>query len=90
MKAKTCDRIQTLIEIRGDFDPQILPKGTLGTIVECYEQPEGYAVDLAIPDEMLVGGFQYQNVVLTPQQFTVVESPSTSLIGTNPIATYDT
>lgn len=51
-----------------------LPHGTVGTVVECYENPEGYAVDLATPDTGLVGGFSYNNVILYPEQFEVVDS----------------
>ena len=76
MKAKTYDRIETLVEIQADFDTQMIPKGTLGTIVECYEEPEGYAVDLAIPDETLVGEYQYKNIILMPEQFAIAETPS--------------
>ncbi|HEY9867294.1 MAG TPA: hypothetical protein V6D21_24170 [Candidatus Obscuribacterales bacterium] len=72
MKAKLYDKIQILTDIPGDFSDRIILKDTVGTVVECYENPEGYAVDLAIPNSRLVGGFEYENVVLTPQQFIVV------------------
>jgi hypothetical protein len=46
-------------------------------IVEAYEIPrEGYAVDLEIEDDTLVGGHDFENVVLNvvlgPEQFEVV------------------
>jgi len=63
-----------LHEVKGDFSKLTIAKGTIGTVVECYEDPEGYAVDLAIPDETLVGGFSYENVILRPDQFEVVKS----------------
>lgn len=74
MKAKVFDTIKISLDVRADFDRQdlVIPKGTEGTVVECYENPEGYAVDLAIPNENLVGGFEYENVILTPDQFQVV------------------
>ncbi|UBF27784.1 DUF4926 domain-containing protein [Kovacikia minuta CCNUW1] len=72
MKAQIYDQITTLTDIRVDFGSRIIPKGTLGTVVECYQQPEGYAVDLAIPDERLVGNFEYENVTLNPEQFAVL------------------
>lgn len=74
MKAKLYDIIQTLVNINADFDhrDRIIPKGTEGSIVECYENPELYAVDLAIPNDKLVGGFEYENVILNPTQFTTV------------------
>lgn len=72
MIAKLYDRIQTLIDVPADFDDMVIPKDTQGTIIECYQNPEGYAIDLAIPHSHLVGGFAYENVVLTPEQFIVV------------------
>ncbi|MEG4807040.1 hypothetical protein QUA82_04330 [Microcoleus sp. F8-D3] len=74
MKAQLYDTIQTLVDINADFDhrDRIIPKGTEGTIVECYENPELYAVDLAIPNDKLVGGFEYENVILNPTQFTTL------------------
>ncbi|ACK68579.1 hypothetical protein PCC7424_0109 [Gloeothece citriformis PCC 7424] len=48
--------------------------GTQGTIVECYENPEGYAVDLAIPDDRLVGGFAYENVIINSHQLEIVNT----------------
>ena len=75
MKAKMYDGIVTTVDIIGDFTKKLFPKGTSGTIVECYEEPqEGYAVDLALPDESEAGGFTYDNVILYPEQF-VLERP---------------
>ena len=37
-----------------DFGERLIKKETKGTIVEYYEIPEGYAVDLAIPDNTSV------------------------------------
>ncbi len=82
MKAKVYEQIKTSVEVQADFcdrevsgkNNRIIPKGTLGTVVECYENPEGYAVDIAIPDERLVGGFFYTNVILSPDQFEVVNT----------------
>ncbi|MBN3899218.1 MAG: hypothetical protein HWQ41_29285 [Nostoc sp. NOS(2021)] len=65
MKAKVYDQIKTLVEVQPDFADQMIPKNTLGTIVECYENPEGYAVDIAIPNQKLVGSYEYVNVILT-------------------------
>ena len=73
MKAKADNHIKTLIEVESGFRDRIIPKGTFGVIIECYENPEGYAVDLAIPDPSLVGDFNYENVILEPDQFEVVE-----------------
>lgn len=65
-------KIQTLVDIESDFSEQIIPKGSIGIVVECYEKPEGYAVDIPIPDERFVGDFTYENVILTPDQFSVL------------------
>jgi len=52
MKAKLYDEIRRLVDVHSDFGDRLIPKGTMGAIVECYEHPvEGYAVDLAIPDK---------------------------------------
>ena len=83
MKAKIYDEIETMLDIQAEFSDRLIPKGTLGTIVECYEQPEGYAVDLAIPDEGLIGGFSYENLILSPDQFVVMTSATKVLnVGT--------
>jgi len=50
MKAKINDSIQTLKDLTADFSDLIIVKGTIGAVVECYDNPEGYAVDLAIPN----------------------------------------
>jgi hypothetical protein len=62
-----------------DKDNSVIPKGTVGTVVECYENPEGYAVDIAIPDERLVGGFFYTNVILNSDQFEVMSTVTASV-----------
>ncbi len=70
MKAKLYDRIKLLVDINSEFRKKNVKKGTKGVIVECYSQPiEGYAVDLSIPNEDLVGGYEYENVILFPHQF---------------------
>lgn len=72
MKAKLYDKITTLTPINSDFNSVVIPENTEGVIVECYENPEGYAVDIALPNIDLVGGFQYTNVILMPEQFQVI------------------
>ncbi|GFE70851.1 hypothetical protein [Chroococcus sp. FPU101] len=71
MKAEIYDPIKTLAPI--STDGINFPEGTLGTVVEAYTNPEGYAVDLAIPDNKLVGGFRYYNVILKPEQFRLIK-----------------
>ena len=71
-KVSIDDIVELLVDVPSDFSNDVIPKGIRGTVVECYEQPkEGYSIDLAIPDDSLVGGFRYENVVLTPEQFAV-------------------
>ncbi|BBH41442.1 MULTISPECIES: hypothetical protein [Microcystis] len=72
MKAKLYDGIVTLVDISADFGERLIPKGTEGSIIECYENPEGYAVDLGIPDDSSVTGYNYENVILYPEQFIVI------------------
>jgi len=79
VKAKLYDQIKTLVEIQTDFGNRVIPEGTLGTVVECYENPEGYAVDLAIPNQKLVGGCEYENTILSPDQFIVIDIASKTL-----------
>lgn len=68
------DAVELLVDVSSDFSTDTIPKGTRGTVVECYEQPtEGYSIDVAIPDSSLVGGFRHENVVLLPHQFFVQE-----------------
>lgn len=78
MKAKLYDQIKTLVEVQAGFSNEVIAKGMLGTVIECYENPEGYAVDLAIPNKGLVGGFGYENVILYPNQFMIVGATSKS------------
>lgn len=74
MKANIYDGIITLVDIHLNEHHQTIPKGTQGTIIECYENPEGYSVDLAIPDDRLVGGFDYENVILNSHQFEIINT----------------
>lgn len=73
MKASVYDKIKLLMDVQSEFSDQAFPRGTIGTIVECYEKPkEGYAVDVALPDGNLVGVFDYDNVILYPDQFEII------------------
>lgn len=70
--------IQTLVDVKSDFSEYVIPKGSIGRIVECYDKPAGCAVDIPIPDDRLVGGCRYENVMLSPDQFVVLdEAPAT-------------
>ena len=72
MKAKVDDQIRTLVDVPTGATHRIIPAGTEGGIIESYENPEGYAVDVALPDETQFTGYSYDNVILYPDQFVVV------------------
>ena len=76
MPLPTYTLVKTLVAVTSGFSGRIIPQGTEGTVVEQYANPEGYAVDLALPDASLVGGYDYENVVLEPFQFEVVDIPA--------------
>jgi RNA-splicing ligase RtcB len=77
-------RIETIEEIQSEFTDRSIAPGTVGAIVECYQNPECYAVDLAIPDASLAGGFAYENVVLFPVQFQVVSAVNDAVMVAEP------
>jgi hypothetical protein len=72
----TQQTIETLEAIQGEFSDRLIPQGTSGIILEAYQDPECYAIDLAIPDTTLAGGFAYENVILFPNQFKIVSPQS--------------
>ena len=74
MKANVWDQVRLLVDVPGQMsDRDVIPAGTLGAVIEMYESPsEGYAVDVAVPDADSVTGYEYDNVLLTPDQFVVV------------------
>ena len=75
-KAKDGDFVRLIVEVTADVSNRTLPAGTSGVVVESYRHPvEGYAVDLKIPDDSLVGGHDYENVILKPEQFEVIPHP---------------
>ncbi len=73
MKAAINDVVELVEEVQSGFSEYVIPRGTQGTVIECYSDPEGYAVDVAIPEPRLVGGYRYENVVLRPEQFKVIK-----------------
>ena len=74
-KATPNDLIRTFVDVTADFSDRVIPAGTEGVVVEPYDTPmEGYAVDLAIEDDTLVGGYDHENVILYPEQFIVVDT----------------
>jgi hypothetical protein len=70
MRALKYSKIKTLVEIYSDYLNCVIPVGTEGTVIECYEDPqEGYAVDIALPGNSQITGYQYDNIILFPNQF---------------------
>lgn len=74
MYAAMYDRVVTLEDVSADFSDEPLPAGTVGTVVEVFHKPiEGYAIDLGIPSDDLVGRLRFENVILRPEQFEVLD-----------------
>ncbi len=72
MKASVYDEIELSEDVKANYSDEMIPRGTKGTIVEVYSDPqEGYCADLAIPDNRLVGEHRFENVILFPRQFEV-------------------
>jgi hypothetical protein len=74
MKARVDDTVELLVDVPGlSLRGEVIPKGTQGGVVEAYDEPtEGYAVDVAIPDDSSTTGYRYDNLILYPDQFRVV------------------
>jgi hypothetical protein len=64
--------IRTIVGLSAEFSGRHIPSGSYGTIVEKYDRPEGYAVDVVVSRTDLVGGYSFENVILTPDQFEIV------------------
>ncbi len=73
MKAKVYDWIKTLVEVQGSIIKATIPAGTEGTVVEVYDNPEEYDVDVNVPDEKASSGYEFDNITLLPDQFVVLE-----------------
>lgn len=71
MNAKVDDRVRLLVEVKGDFGEH-LPVGTEGFVTECFSDPEGYAIDVSIPDISKIGGLRYDSVEVFPGQFEIM------------------
>ena len=70
--AEVTNAVRTVVDLQADFSDRRIPAGSYGRIVEKYDNPEGYAVDLVVSRPELVGGYSFENVILTPNQFEVV------------------
>ncbi len=66
---KLYDTIKLLVPVISDSTGRNIPAGSRGVVVEIFDTPsEAYAVDFAFPDDSVVTGFVYENVMLTPDQ----------------------
>ena len=70
MKAKTDDGIRLLVAVAGHYE-KIVPAGTRGVVLECYSNPEGYIVDISIPDPNELSGYRYDCIEVAPEQFEI-------------------
>jgi hypothetical protein len=70
--AEVSNAVRTLVELQAEDSDGTIPLGSYGRIIEKYDTPEGYAVDLVVSRPELVGGYSFENVILTPDQFEVV------------------
>ncbi|HEY0478375.1 MAG TPA: hypothetical protein VGD37_12710 [Kofleriaceae bacterium] len=39
-KAFVADTVELLVEIPSDFSDEVIPRGTRGTVVKCYQEPK--------------------------------------------------
>lgn len=85
MKAKEYDGVRLLAELQGDFGEHV-PQGTEGAVIEVFTNPEGYMIDVAIPDDSKDGGYRYDCVTVHPDQFDVISvyAPPANDLGVNP------
>jgi hypothetical protein len=70
--AEVDDAIRTIVDVPAEFSDRQIPAGSYGNIVEKYDNPEGYAADVIVSRPELVGGYSFENVILTPDKFEVV------------------
>jgi hypothetical protein len=66
------DRVRTLVDLETLHHGR-LDAGREGHIVDVFNAPGEYAIDIEIPAPELVGGLTYENVALGPDQFVVIE-----------------
>ncbi len=56
--------VEALEDIQSDFSSRIIPKGSVGVIVEIYGNPEGYAVDFELSHTQEEDNQVYENVIV--------------------------
>jgi hypothetical protein len=76
--AKENDTVRTTVPVHARILGRTIPAGTQGVIVDVSrdgEGNEGYAVDFALPNADSSTEFDYDNVLLTADQFEVIPQP---------------
>ena len=71
--ARSKNIVKTVVDVPSIPRNAVIPAGTYGFVIERHQESEEYVVDLATPSAELVGGFQWDNVVLRPGQFMFVD-----------------
>lgn len=74
VKASLNQTIRTLMDVPSEWSGRIIPSGSVGRIVACYDHPEAYAVDIAFAAPDVAGGVAYENLLLIPGLFEIVEA----------------
>ena len=69
MENLTSSFIRLTSQVLSDFSERVIFVGTTGFIIEAYENPLCYSVDLKIKDSNYVGEYIWENVILYPEQF---------------------
>ena len=67
----SCIRLTS--QVVSDFTDRVIPVGTVGFIMETYDSPLCYAIDLKIEDNDYIGGNIWENVILYPEQFEFIQ-----------------
>jgi hypothetical protein len=74
LKAALYARVELVTDITNGFRDEVVPQGTQGTIVHRFDCPEGYAVDITLPDPTAPNEVVYDNIIVTPDQFIVLDN----------------
>ena len=69
-------KVGSLVVLNQDIEDEehtlLIPTGTEGVVIEVYENPEVYYVDIKIPNKQLVGDYEFHNIVIEPKHFDVL------------------
>jgi hypothetical protein len=72
-KATVDSLIKLLEDVPGHVLDRVIPAGSVGVIVEAYDNPEGYTVDFDLPARNSSDplALEFDSVDLSPEQFEV-------------------